>query len=231
MQTITDEKMRRLEQLIEAATEVFSKSGYRRTTMADIAREMAVSPGTLYLYVASKEALFDLAIRWHLGYVQHPDPQLSLPYETPGLDCTLAFLEKNMRVDILAPTLKCALTAAPPEDSRSELNYVINELYDMMARYRRAIRLLESSSMDSPELGRVFSDLRRDLMRAIAGYIEARSDSGAFAAVGNPRAVARFIMEYVGSFSMGQWDDLRLTTSDADGRQVCINMLLRALLP
>lgn len=44
--------------IIEAADRLFTRFGYRRTSMDDIAREASVAKGTLYLYFASKEALF-----------------------------------------------------------------------------------------------------------------------------------------------------------------------------
>ena len=49
-------------QLLDSATRVFIARGYRRTQMADVAREMGVSAGALYGYVESKEALFHLLI-------------------------------------------------------------------------------------------------------------------------------------------------------------------------
>ena len=52
----------RLDQLLDCATRVFIDKGYRRTQMADVAREMGVSAGALYGYVESKEALFHLLI-------------------------------------------------------------------------------------------------------------------------------------------------------------------------
>ena len=54
----------RLAQLLEAATGVFIEQGYRRTQMADVAAALGVAKGTLYLYVESKEALFDLVCRY-----------------------------------------------------------------------------------------------------------------------------------------------------------------------
>jgi len=54
----------RIERLIECATEVFIDQGYRRTQMSDVASALGVAKGTLYLYVDSKEALFDLVARY-----------------------------------------------------------------------------------------------------------------------------------------------------------------------
>lgn len=43
--------------IVEAAFKVFSSKGYRDSTMDDIARELGVSKGAIYLYFKSKEDL------------------------------------------------------------------------------------------------------------------------------------------------------------------------------
>jgi tetracycline repressor-like protein len=53
----------RLAHLVHCATDVFIAQGYQRTQMADIAAALGVAKGTLYLYVESKDALFDLVLR------------------------------------------------------------------------------------------------------------------------------------------------------------------------
>jgi len=52
------EKERRRQQIIVAAKRVFSRKGYTKTTMEDIATEAELSPGTLYLYFKSKDELY-----------------------------------------------------------------------------------------------------------------------------------------------------------------------------
>jgi AcrR family transcriptional regulator len=47
----------RREHILEAAERCFANAGFHRTTMHDICREAAVSPGALYVYFDSKEAL------------------------------------------------------------------------------------------------------------------------------------------------------------------------------
>jgi Bacterial regulatory proteins, tetR family len=60
----------RFQDLLDAATRVFIAQGYRRTQVADVAEAMRVAKGTVYLYVESKEALFDAALR----YADAPGP-------------------------------------------------------------------------------------------------------------------------------------------------------------
>lgn len=47
----------RREHILDAAEHCFARAGFHRTTMHDICREAGVSPGALYLYFDSKEAL------------------------------------------------------------------------------------------------------------------------------------------------------------------------------
>jgi AcrR family transcriptional regulator len=48
--------------IIEAATELFIRQGYRKTTMDEVARQAGVAKGTLYLHVKTKAELMVLAI-------------------------------------------------------------------------------------------------------------------------------------------------------------------------
>jgi AcrR family transcriptional regulator len=47
----------RREHILDAAERCFARTGFHRTTMQDICKEAAVSPGALYLYFDNKEAL------------------------------------------------------------------------------------------------------------------------------------------------------------------------------
>src|SRR5260370_31447339 len=47
----------RREQIIDAAMRVFSQKGFTRATNKDIAREAGITPGLIYYYFESKEAL------------------------------------------------------------------------------------------------------------------------------------------------------------------------------
>ena len=76
--------------------------------MADVAREMGVSQGTLYNYVESKEALFYLLVERGVSNepVTLPD---QLPLPTPSQDILLRRLEEQMRRSFVLPELDRAL--------------------------------------------------------------------------------------------------------------------------
>jgi TetR/AcrR family transcriptional regulator, repressor for uid operon len=47
----------RRESILDAAEVCFARNGFHRTTMQDLCKEASISPGALYLYFSSKEAL------------------------------------------------------------------------------------------------------------------------------------------------------------------------------
>jgi AcrR family transcriptional regulator len=53
-----DVSQERKEQIIQAATTAFAKSGFSKTRMDDIAKESGLSKGSLYLYFKSKDEIF-----------------------------------------------------------------------------------------------------------------------------------------------------------------------------
>jgi len=52
----------RREQIIDAALRVFAQKGYSKATNKDIAREAGITPGLIYYYFESKEALLNALI-------------------------------------------------------------------------------------------------------------------------------------------------------------------------
>jgi len=55
-------KRYRLEEIYEAALKVFARFGYQKTTMTDIAVQMGMSQGNIYLYVKGKRDLYEKSV-------------------------------------------------------------------------------------------------------------------------------------------------------------------------
>ncbi|MEI6138829.1 MAG: TetR/AcrR family transcriptional regulator [Mariniphaga sp.] len=58
------------DQIVESATKFFSKFGFYKTTMDEIARHIHKAKGVLYYYFKSKEELFNEVLRRELGTVK-----------------------------------------------------------------------------------------------------------------------------------------------------------------
>jgi len=220
----------RLEQLLDSATRVFTAQGYRRTQMADVAREMGVSPGTLYGYVEGKEALFHLLIdRAFTGRPAEPPP---LPVPTPAPGATLARLRDRLTVETALPRLAAATARSKVPDPRRELEEVLGELYDLTERTQTGAALLERSAAEMPGLAIAFYvEVRRDLLTRWTRYLEKRIRAGHLRRVPDPATVARLILETVTWFGRHRLRDPDPgTIDDATARATALDFLVAGLV-
>jgi AcrR family transcriptional regulator len=72
--------------IAEAALKVFSRDGFSAAKMDDVALEAGVAKGTLYLYHASKEELFEATVREKLLPLLDAVGEISLAHEGPAED-------------------------------------------------------------------------------------------------------------------------------------------------
>lgn len=192
----------RLSALVQAASAVFLEKGYRQTQMSAVASAMGVAPGTLYLYVEGKEALFELVLRCAMN-PDHPTQSLSLPLRCSGESSLLAFIQKSLRARLRLPALSAAARAGSSSDPRAELESVVRELFRETSRNWLALKLLERSAADWPSLaGLWFGRHRPRVFALLAGYLHRRMASGALRSAPDPQLAARLIIEMVAAFAM-----------------------------
>jgi AcrR family transcriptional regulator len=220
-----------LDRLVAAALRVFGEKGYRRTQMSDVARAMGVAPGTLYGYVAGKEALFHLVVdRAFTSDVRTAAPSLPVPTPPPG--ATLARLRQRMTADTVLPPLEAALRRARPADPRAELEAVVAALYDRIAGAWPGIVVLETSALEWPELAQVFYvDVRQGLLDKLERYLKRRMDAGRLRPVPSAAGAARFVLETVAWFAMHRHRDRRNDLDDRAARHTTLTLVTRAFAP
>jgi AcrR family transcriptional regulator len=182
----------RLQQVVQTAANVFIEQGYRRTQMADIAEALGLAKGTLYLYVESKEALFDLVVR-------HADDEgranaLPLPIRTPRTGATLRYVREELERHQRLPRIAEALARRRVSDVARELEDIVRELFQALARNRRRIKLIDRSARDYPELAALWFTGGGGFLGLLEHYLRDRVERGAYAPCQHP-AAARLILE------------------------------------
>lgn len=221
----------RFEQLIRAATEVFLASGgFRRAQIGDVAEAMGVAKGTLYLYVESKEALFDLVIR-HADHPELEEPEL--PVKTPEPGATLEYLRRLVAREAAFPALSAAeKRAAPKTTMADEASAIVDEIYDVLGRHRTAIRLIGASAHDLPELAELwFRHTRSGLNRRLERYLARRTAEGFLRPMPDGVAAARLISELVHWFAVMRHFDRHPDRIDDDVAKATVRVaVLRTLL-
>ena len=220
----------RVEQLVDCATSVFIEQGYARTQMADVAAALGVAKGTLYLYVESKEALFDLVAR----YADAPrpfDPKPTLPWPTPPPEATLAYVRDRVTGSQVPPTLAKALAKQRVTDVRGELTAIVGELYDTVGANRRGIKLLDRSARDYPDLARVwFESARGGLIELLTTYLRDRARRKQLVAYPDVTVVARLLIETTVFWAVHRhWDPHPQTVDESVAKETVVRFIVGAL--
>jgi AcrR family transcriptional regulator len=225
--TIPDDRLARL---VECATQVFIAQGYRRTQMADVATALDVAKGTLYLYVESKDALFDLVAR--CADDAHPFEKLPrLPIRTPKPGATLKYVRERLAKNQVPAALTAALRRSRVPDPHAELEEIVNELYDALARNRRGIKLLDRSAPDYPELAALwFEGARGGLVGLLGQYLEDRSRRKLLRQVPNPAVTARLLIETVVFWAVHRhWDPHPQPVDEPVAKETVVRFIVSAL--
>lgn len=221
----------RLEQLVDCATRVFIEQGYRRTQMADVADALGVAKGTLYLYVESKEALFDLVARYADAERPFTNPP-PLPVPAPKSGATVAYVRQLLAENQPLATLNAALARQRVTDVRGEIETIVGELYDATARNRRGLRLIDRSAPDMPDLAALwFEGARGGLITILEHYLQDRIRRGKLRAVPNTAIVARLIIETVVFWAVHRhWDPHPQVVEEAVVRRTVVQLVRDALV-
>ena len=215
--------------MLEAAARVFGRHGLKASRMADIAREMGVAHGSLYNYVESKEALFLLLVdQWGVADVTLSDREL--PLRTPPMDSIVSRLRQRVDEAFQLPALEAALKRRRPAVPYTELEAIVQELFDRTERSRAGATIVERSAADVPELFHLFFEqVRRELFERMTRYVTIRIQNGSFQAV-DPQTAARFIIESVTFFARHRFLDPHPQTLDDHAvRQTVVHLITRSL--
>jgi AcrR family transcriptional regulator len=199
--------------------------------MADVAEALGVAKGTVYLYVESKEALFDLACR----YADSPESANELagfPIRTPRPGATLRFVRDELERYQAFPALGAALSRKRVTDAPGEVRAIVCELYDQLARSRRRIKLIDTSARDYPELAALwFEGARGGLLLRLRDYIESRIAWGVFARVPDVATAARLVLETTVFWAVHRHFESRPEpVTDELARDSVVHFVVRALV-
>ncbi len=220
----------RIPNLVDAAIRVFSRKGFRRAQMADIAGEMGVSSGSLYNYVESKEALFHLVI--DQGFREQPPKPVVLPVPTPPPGAIARRVTERFGKQAEMRALSAALTRPRSSDPQDELEGIIGELYAVAYRTAGATTLFDRCAMDLPELADIFyGRMRQGIVSRLARLIESRVRSGQYRRVPHPAVAARLVIETITWFARNRrGDPASQDISDTAAEETTVDFIVNSLV-
>ena len=225
--TVPDDRLARL---VECATQVFIEQGYRRTQMADVARALGVAKGTIYLYVESKDALFDLVTRCADQDRPFEKPP-ALPIRTPKPGATVKYVRERLAKNQMPAALTAALGRSRVPDPRAELEAIVRELYDALAHNRRGIKLLDRSAPEYPALAALwFEGARGGLVERLGQYLEDRSRRKLLRPVPDAAVAARLIIETLVFWAVHRhWESHPQAVDESVAKETVVRFIVSAL--
>jgi len=160
----------RSEQIIDAALRVFARKGFTKATNKDIAREAGITPGLIYYYFESKEALFQALVesRSPLRLLSAlPEQALDMPVE-PFLRLLLgqilAFVESDQFVGLIRIML--------PEIIHSDNLYLSQTVTGIFGRVIEIVSAYFAAKVQSGELRSLDSALTAQvLVGCVMGFV------------------------------------------------------------
>jgi AcrR family transcriptional regulator len=219
----------RLDEILEAATRVFARTGLERAKMSDVAAEAGVSQGTLYNYVESKEALFRLLLDRGLSAPTPSDD--SFPLKSPEPEALAQRMDEAIAANFTLPQLDEAIRRKRVVDAREELGAILDEVFERTLATREAADVLERSAADVPELAAIFyGKVRRGLFDRFAQLATKRIGSGHYRDA-DPQLVARMLVENVTMFARHIYRDVEPPAFDlGEARRAVIDILVAGVV-
>ena len=207
---------------------MFIDQGFRQTRMDDVAEALGVAKGTVYLYVESKEALFDLVCRSADRAFEAP---AELPVKSPPPGSTIQYIAERLAAGQEMPALAEAM-GGRRRDAHEELSAIVGDIYDALARNRVGIKLVDRSAKDILELGRLwFGGARTFLVDALVHYLSDRAGAGRLRAPVDAGVAARFIVETCAFWAVHRhWDVGRPEVPEDTIRATVIDLVKGALI-
>ena len=197
--------------------------------MVDVAREAGVALGTLYSYVASKEALFALALD---SFFVDSGGEYELPIAAPDAGALLVFTRDRLELLAELPVLEAAGRRRRARDARGELADVLGELWDLTLRTRLGADMIERSARQWPQLAELFyGQIRRRVIDRVTAYVAQRARNGQFRAFPDATLAARMALETITWWARHRYGDPDAgELDDGRARAAVMPLLLDALV-
>ncbi|MFW6366536.1 MAG: helix-turn-helix domain-containing protein [Spirochaetota bacterium] len=217
---MTQEQLKRLNGIIDAAFRVFHLRGYKLAQMNDVARELSVSVGSLYGMVKGKKALFDLCLME--SFVDnYPDTSLPLPVEEIDHGRLLDEIIGPKVTGIVDGLAEYCETMPPLEE-------LVGVLFDSVDSRWRGIRL-ENCAVEWPILDDFYYTFRKRTYDIVTDYMEKAVTAGLVRPLRNIPMSARLLIENISYYAMHRRYDLFLHDMDiSEARELTIDAMVHA---
>lgn len=215
----------RLQTIYEAASSLFINKGYMRTQMKDIAKEIGLSTGMLYVYFKGKKDILDFILKCTI------DPDfIQREFEYPidgrlfeGLSGEIMKVLNDSHMTFSGPLLR--------EAKGYSFERMVSDAFDTIARYGTGCLVIEKNINDVGELGAFYQRYRKAFFSNILGYVNIYIRSGEMRAVKYPELTAQQMIETLAWWGMHVKNDafeIQKNIPISVAKEICMDNILHA---
>lgn len=214
----------RMNLIFDAASHLFINKGYARTQMKDIAKEIDLSTGMLYIYFSGKRELLSFLLK---GTIEPAfiTQELELPIRSElfvSLDSEImeAF-EQNTN----------AFSAHLENITNYPLEQMLSDAFDVISKYGIGCLLIEKNPEDLKKLSAYYKEYRQKFYNQVLSYITQYIQNGTFRQVELPQYVTHLIIETLSWWGMHITNDayeIQKDISAETAKSICMDNLLYA---
>ena len=214
----------RMKLIFDAASHLFINKGYARTQMKDIAREIGLSTGMLYVYFTGKRDLLSFLLK---GTIE--PAFITQEFELPIRSDLFHSLDHEI-MEAFEQNTK--LFSAHLDDlSNYSLEQMLSDAFDVISKYGIGCLLIEKNPDDLGKLTDFYKDYRQRFYNQVLAYITLYMKNGTFRQVELPQYVTRLIIETLSWWGMHIANDAFETQKNITpqiAKSICMDNLLHA---
>ncbi len=214
----------RMRLIFDAASHLFINKGYARTQMKDIAKEIGLSTGMLYVYFTGKRDILNFILKGTI------DPafitqEFELPIRSELFDSLdneiINAFEENTKV----------FSSHFGDITKYPLEQMLSDAFEVISKYGIGCLLIEKNPDDLRKLTAYYKQYRQKFYGQVLSYITQYIQKGTVRQVEHPQYITRLIIETISWWGMHISNDAYEIQKDIPietAKAVCMDNLLNA---
>ncbi len=214
----------RMRSIFDAASHLFINKGYARTQIKDIAKEIGLSTGMLYVYFTGKRDILNFILKGTIDQA-FITQEFELPIRSELFDSL-----ENEIMNAFEENTK-AFSSHLDNITDYPLEQMLSDAFEVISKYGIGCLLIEKNPDDLRKLTAYYKEYRKNFYGQVLSYITQYMQTGTFRQVEHPQYITRLIIETLSWWGMHITNDAYEIQKDIPietAKAVCMDNLLHA---
>lgn len=214
----------RMRSIFDAASHLFINKGYARTQIKDIAKEIGLSTGMLYVYFTGKRDILNFILKGTIDQA-FITQEFELPIRSELFDSL-----DNEIMNAFEENTK-AFSSHLDNITEYPLEQMLSDAFEVISKYGIGCLLIEKNPDDLRKLTVYYKEYRKKFYDQVLSYITQYMQIGTFRHVEHPQHITRLIIETLSWWGMHITNDAYEIQKDIPietAKAICMDNLLHA---